>query len=96
MDQLEGDLRVIVGALDAHARDVYVIIQPDLEDFEAARELLLRDPWLGLRGPDALHLAIAKRYEETLFTLDEKLLACALALGIAAADGGSIGPPGPA
>lgn len=88
MNHLGEEPRVIVSALESHARDVYVIVQPDLQDFGVARELLLHSPRLGLRGPDALHLAIANRQGETLATLDRKLLDCARVLGIPATDAG--------
>ena len=38
---------------------------------------------LGLRAPDALHLAIARRIDATLVTLDRRLVAAARDLGIA-------------
>lgn len=38
---------------------------------------------LGLRAPDALHLAIARRLDATLVTLDRRLAAAARDLGIA-------------
>ena len=38
---------------------------------------------LGLRAPDALHLAIARRLDATLVTLDRRLAAAAGELGIA-------------
>lgn len=38
---------------------------------------------LGLRAPDALHLAIARRLDATLVTLDRRLPAAARELGIA-------------
>jgi len=87
-NQLDGDLRVIVATLETHAREVYRILHPDSHDFRIARELLLYDLRLGLRGPGALHLAVAARQGETLYTLDRPLLACAQALGIPATDGG--------
>ena len=37
---------------------------------------------LGLRAPDALHLAIARRLDATLVTLDRRLTAAARELGI--------------
>ena len=70
-----------------------MILQPDLEDFQAAREYLLHAPRLVLRGPDALHLAVAKRYGETLYTLDRQLLECATALGVGATDAGLLKSP---
>ena len=38
---------------------------------------------LGLRAPDALHLAIARRLDATLVTLDRRLMAAARELGVA-------------
>ncbi|MEQ1617611.1 MAG: type II toxin-antitoxin system VapC family toxin [Terricaulis sp.] len=37
---------------------------------------------LNLRGPDAMHVAMASRLGATLFTLDAKLKACARKLGL--------------
>lgn len=87
-NRLEGDPPVIVATLESHARNVYRILNPDSHDFLSARELLLHDPRLGLRGPDALHLAVVKRQGETLYTLDRRLLECACALAIPATDAG--------
>ena len=39
---------------------------------------------LGLRAPDALHLAITRRLDATLVTLDRRLATAAGELGIAA------------
>jgi uncharacterized protein len=88
MKRLEGDVRAIAGALEEHARSIYAILELTGEDYEVARGLLLHDPSLGLRGPDALHLAIAWRHGETLYTLDQALLECAAALRIPATDAG--------
>ncbi|MBV9375949.1 MAG: VapC toxin family PIN domain ribonuclease, partial [Alphaproteobacteria bacterium] len=38
---------------------------------------------LGLRAPDALHLAIARRLDATLVTLDRRLAIAANQLGVA-------------
>jgi len=38
---------------------------------------------LNLRGPDAMHIALAQRLGATLFTLDAKLKTCAKKLGLA-------------
>ncbi len=40
---------------------------------------------LGLRTPDALHLAIAQRLGMTLFSFDAKMIAAATALGVVVA-----------
>ena len=37
---------------------------------------------LNLRGPDAMHIALAQRLGATLFTLDAKLKTCARKLGL--------------
>jgi uncharacterized protein len=39
---------------------------------------------LGLRAPDAVHIAIARRLDATLVTLDRRLAAAARELGVAA------------
>lgn len=88
MSILEGDPHTIQEALDEHARHVYVVLEPTTEDYQLARSLLLTDPGLGLRAPDVLHLAIAARHQEPLYTLDRTLLACANALGLPATSGG--------
>ena len=48
----------------------------------AAATALVRRLELGLRAPDALHLAICERLGATLFTFDAKMMAAAQALGI--------------
>lgn len=88
MNLLEVDPHVIHEALEAHVRDLYVVLEPASEDFRLARGFLLHDTSLGLRGPDALHLAIAVRHDEVLHTLDRTLLECAHALGVPATDAG--------
>lgn len=92
MKQLEGKANDVARELDAHARTIYTILEPATDDYELARALLLHDPQLGLRGPDALHLAAVTRHGETLHTLDRTLLACATALGIPATDASVLRP----
>lgn len=88
MKRLKGSANDVVRELDAHARSVYAVLEPATEEYELARALLLHDTQLGLRGPDALHLATAVRHGETLYTLDRTVLACAHALGVPATDAG--------
>lgn len=92
MKRLEGSANDVARELDAHARSIYTVFEPTKEAYELARALLLHDPQLGLRGPDALHLAIVARHGETLHTLDRTLLACATALGVPATDAGVLPP----
>lgn len=92
MKQLEGSAHDVARELEAHAHRIYAVLEPTTEDYELARALLLHDPQLGLRGPDALHLANAARHGETLHTLDRSLLACATALGVPATDAAVLPP----
>jgi uncharacterized protein len=48
----------------------------------AAAALFVRHPDLALRGPDALHIAIASRLGAKLLTFDAKMAAAATALGV--------------
>ena len=59
-------------------------IETGAADVKAA-EAFLRRLDLTLRTPDALNIAIAERAAATLVTFDEKMAACARALGVAVA-----------
>lgn len=50
-------------------------------DFNAA-DGFVRDPFSGLRGPDALHIACCQRLRAQLVSLDAKLTAAASVLGV--------------
>lgn len=90
-----GNLRFGTAAsvMDRFSQDLafYLLLTPTAEDFREAARLLL-EMSTGLRGPDALHLAIAKRRGATLYTLDQTLLRAAATLGVPASDAG-IGAP---
>ncbi len=88
MDRLPGEANSLVDRLDEHLRSVFTPLEPEATDFRAAAEILLYDPRLGLRGPDALHLALAASRGLVLYTLDRALLGAAHALGLAASDAG--------
>lgn len=86
------DPHVVSNELLAHTKNVYTVVEIYPADFRRAHELLLYDPGLNLRGPDALHLAIVRRENEILYSLDRKLLDCAAALDITASDAGLLPP----
>ena len=62
----------------------YYMITPTVDDFKLATKLL-EQHHTGLRGGDALHLAISKNHRaKCLYTLDKKLVKAALLLNIPA------------
>lgn len=72
-----------LSAFHKWASKAFVTIDPTRADFDRAA-LMLGDFAMGLRAPDALHLAIvANRQELTLVTFDASLSAAARKLGIA-------------
>ena len=90
-----GNLRLVAAAsvMDRFSQDLafYLLLKPTAEDFREAARLLL-EVSTGLRGPDALHLAIARRRGAILYTFDQTLLRAAATLGVPASDAG-IGAP---
>jgi predicted nucleic acid-binding protein len=68
-------------ALDAWRDNAVGHIELTGEDFLAATPLIRRFD-LGLRTPDALHIAIAQRMGAKLLTFDAKMAAAAAALGV--------------
>lgn len=80
MGDLSDDLaQLAFAALDMWLDQVQSI-PIETSDIEAAIEFV-RQPRLGLRLPDALHVIVAKRLGATLATLDVKLATAARALG---------------
>lgn len=63
MGSLQGSPRVITALLDENVKSVYTVVSPIETAYRPAQSLLLRDTGLGLRGPDALHLATAARHD---------------------------------
>jgi predicted nucleic acid-binding protein len=80
------DLPLRAAALAAFARmveDVLVVLPVAAPHFQAAARFADRHE-LGLRAPDALHLAVCADHGATLVTLDHRLLAAAPILGVTA------------
>lgn len=73
-------------ALAAYARfcDESFLLLPAGDRHLRAAARIVDQYALGLRGGDALHLAICADYGATLCTLDERLLQAAPALGVPA------------
>lgn len=67
------------------------VIPPTTKDFRLTSDLLLRQPALGLRNPDALHLAIAVNHALPVYTLDKGFIRAALKLGYPASSAGLTG-----
>jgi len=80
------DLPLRAAALGAFAQmveDALVVLPVATPHFQAAARFADRHE-LGLRAPDALHLAVCADHGATLVTLDGRLLAAAPQLGVAA------------
>ena len=71
---------------DLHAS--FQVITPTSPDFAAASILPLHHPALGLRSPDALHLAIAANRQLPIYTLDKTFIHAATTLGHTASNAG--------
>jgi len=71
-------------AIDAFARNLDAAIETTAADLATATALVRRLD-LRLRGPDALHIAIAQRLGATLFTFDQRMAEAATVLGVAVA-----------
>lgn len=69
-----------------------VLLEPARRDFERATSWLLHAPALGLRAPDALHLAIAARHDLHMYSLDRRLLDAAAEFEVEATDAGVLAP----
>lgn len=68
---------------EAMATKCFMVLPPDAADFSLAKSYVSVYQ-TGLRGPDALHLAIAKNHGATVFySLDKQLLAAARSFGMA-------------
>ena len=93
MTELTADLALeIKGRFDQDVSYRYDVLTPQNADYILAEQRVLRDPGLGLRGPDGLQLAVAATNSLTLYTLDKTLLTAAQALGVSASNAG-IGTP---
>ena len=69
----------------------FVVLLPDRDDFDLCKYYIQRFD-TGLRGGDALHLAIAHiRRAEAVYTLDKKLLKAGKLLGLPVSSGLSEG-----
>ena len=79
--------RAAIDLLDELLKMSLESIEPVSADFTLASQLVVDSGWT-LRGPDALHLAIARNHRAEVFlTLDEPLLKSAVRLGIPASKG---------
>jgi uncharacterized protein len=87
---VHADAARVLGQFRQDMNTFYRVITPTTRDFTEAARLVLPDQASqhALRGPDALHLALAKAHDLTLYTLDKTLLRAARALGVAADDAG--------
>lgn len=67
---------------EAMAMNSFMVLLPDAADFSLAKSYVSFHH-TGLRAPDALHVAIAKNHDATVFySLDRQLLAAARLFGL--------------
>ena len=74
----------IHGELEAFRRERLSLVEPCGADFEQACGWLVQGEDLGLRGGDALHLAVAHRRGLEMVSADQILVAAAAHLGVEA------------
>jgi predicted nucleic acid-binding protein len=74
----------IHGELEVFRRERLSLVEPCGADFEQACGWLVQREDLGLRGGDALHLAVAHRHGLEMVSADQTLVAAAPHLGIKA------------
>lgn len=74
----------IRATLELFCQERLGMLEPRGEDFRRAQRWLEQEPAFGLKGADALHLAIAHRHGLTLITADQALIKAAEALEVPA------------
>lgn len=82
---------VHVDAFEHDATHYFHMLELDRADYALAQAMVLKNPDQGLRGPDALHLAVAARYTIPIYSLDRQLIQAAVALDLSATDAGILG-----
>ena len=83
----EASAHTLIGEFDVLVDESFHLLVPTLADFDLAHDFVANFS-TKLRGPDALHLAIARNNEiEEVLTLDSGLLAAAKILKIKARRG---------
>ncbi len=80
----------VMAIFDHDSQNTFVVLEPTASEFLEASSLVLQDPNLGLRGPDALHLAVAKTNALPIYSLDARFISAANSLGIKASNAGVI------
>ena len=89
MGELEqGMLETITNTFQREVSKSFSVLVPARADYALASSFILR-PGSSLRGPDALHLAVAANSNaDMIYSLDVKLIEEANALGLNASDAG--------
>lgn len=78
----------VMDAFEQDLQSAFFVIHPVGQDFAFASALCLKDPALGLRSADALHVAVAANRNLPIYTLDKTLIRAAIGLGYSASDAG--------
>ena len=78
----------VMASFEQDLKSSLIVIEPIKQDFEVAGLLTLKNPAQGLRGADALHLAVAVSKNLPIYTLDKTFIRAATELGYSASDAG--------
>lgn len=71
----------VLAAIRAALRESATTVTPVAEDFQAASDMMER-VGVALRGGDALHLAVSRRNDAIVWTLDRRMAEAGEALGL--------------
>lgn len=78
----------VIAAFEEDMEESFLLLIPERRDYELASSFILREG-SSLRGPDALHLAVAANGSaDAIYSLDAKLIEEANTLGLPASDAG--------
>jgi predicted nucleic acid-binding protein len=81
-DLAQDDAREVIGVFEDHvAMGLFERLQLNTHDYLLAKSYIKRFD-LPLKGPDALHVALADRHGLELYTADEKMAKSAQVLGV--------------
>lgn len=86
----QGLTKTIWQAFEQDVKNSFHLLELSRQDFTYASDVLLKVPKSGIRGADALHLAVVYHQNAELYTLDQLQQTIAQSLGLRASNAGVI------